>query len=217
MGVSLTTLITRVRQRADMENTKFVTDTEITTFINASYKELYGILVQKFEDYNVTSSTFTISSGNTSALPSDFFKLIGLDMSIGGRYVPLRKFNFNERNRTGVGYRSARPIVTYRILGSNFYLAPESQALGSYKAWYVPTVTELSAGSDELSGVNGWEEYVVIDAAIKCLVKEESDITPLQLAKTAMLKRIEEEAQNRDAGTPERITDVTYADDEEWY
>lgn len=70
--------------------------------------------------------------------------------------------------------------------------------------------TNLSGGiiQVDMNGVNGWEEYIVIDAAIKCLIKEESDISALELQKAQMLKRIEAMASNRDSGRPDRIADV---------
>lgn len=56
---------------------------------------------------------------------------------------------------------------------------------------------------------NGWIEYVIVDAAIKCLQKEESDTTALERAKSFQLQRIENAAQNRDVGEPERISDTS--------
>jgi hypothetical protein len=64
---------------------------------------------------------------------------------------------------------------------------------------------------------NGWEEYAVITAAIKCLQKEESDTMPLMQEKAIQLKRIEDVAQNRDVGDPGRITFVNGGHTEWWW
>ena len=66
--------------------------------------------------------------------------------------------------------------------------------------------------------VSGYEEYVVIDAAIKCLQKEESDVQVLLVQKQQQLQRIEQAAGKRDAGESYAITDVnvgttSYLDD----
>ncbi len=53
-----------------------------------------------------------------------------------------------------------------------------------------------------------WDEFVVVDAAIKILVKAERDATPLMMRKAGLVKRIEDSASNRDAGSPKRIVDV---------
>ena len=43
--VSLSTLRLLARQRADMENSQFVTDDEMRRYINRGYAELYGLIV----------------------------------------------------------------------------------------------------------------------------------------------------------------------------
>jgi uncharacterized protein YdcH (DUF465 family) len=53
----------------------------------------------------------------------------------------------------------------------------------------------------------GYEEYVVVDAAIKCLQKEESDVQMLMVQKQQLKERIENAASNRDQGEPTAITD----------
>lgn len=51
-----------------------------------------------------------------------------------------------------------------------------------------------------LDGISGWEEYVIVDAAIKALVKQEQDSTALMMQKQELKQRIEAMAEGRDAG-----------------
>ena len=214
--VALSSLRSRCREMSDMVDSDFVSDTELLSYINSSYAELYDILVGKFEDYHVTSSTFTISSGNSNALPTDFYKLRGLDFQLDSNsWISLKKFNFNKRNllnRSVVYNTGLANEVQYRILGNTIYLEPEDNALGNYKIWYIPTYTALVSESDTVDGVNGWEEYIVVDTAIKMLAKEESSITHLTAQKNNLLKRIETMSQNRDYDQPEQITDSDESD-----
>ena len=55
---------------------------------------------------------------------------------------------------------------------------------------------------------SGWDEYIIIDSAIKMLLKEEADVTALLLQKNQLRERIITESQNRDAGEPQTVTDV---------
>ena len=55
----------------------------------------------------------------------------------------------------------------------------------------------------------GYEEYLVISAAINCLQKEESDVRILLAQKAQTMKRIESAASNRDPGEPYAITDAS--------
>jgi hypothetical protein len=200
---------TRVRQRANMEGTQFVTDSEVDGYVNASAAELYDVLVSRFEDYYLQSTTATVASGSDSMpLPADFYKLRGVDVDIGGRYASLRSFNFTDRNEYDSDLQIFRRLairVRYRLQASGIKLAPSEQAPGSYRLWYIPRLETLVDDADTFDGINGWEEYVVVDAAIKCLQKEESSTTDLERQKAALLKRIEAMAANRDAGEPERL------------
>jgi hypothetical protein len=58
-------------------------------------------------------------------------------------------------------------------------------------------------------GFGGWLDYVVVDAARKALVKEESDVTALLQELAVLEKRIECAAENRDAGFPATVVDST--------
>lgn len=212
-SITLANLKTQTRQRADIENSNFITDAELLTYINKSIAELHDVLTQKFgNDYFASSTTVSLVAGTDSYnLPSDFFKLLGVDLQLTtSDYVTLKKFEFNERNRIqnsllrGV-YGSS--YFRYRLRGSQIWISPVPTGSESLRVWYVPLPTQLASDSDTLDGVNGWEEYVIIDSAIKCLEKEESDTQGLQIRKEQMKKRIEEAAGNRDAAFPARIVD----------
>ena len=211
---TLAQLKTRARERSDMENSTFISDSELLSYINASHAELYDILVSKFEDYYTIKTTTTVATGaSTITLPSDFYKLRGVDFQLDtNTWVAVGKFNFIERNvlnrsivRRGAGFRETQ----YRVIGGEIQIEPEDSAHGEYRIWYTPLPTLLSADTDTVDGINGWEEYIVIDAAIKMLAKEESSTTHLEREKAAMLERIETMAANRDSGQPEKISDTT--------
>lgn len=210
-NTALSTLRERVRQRADMVRSQFVTDAELTGYINAAAFELDDILIASNEDYRTVSITIQITTSPIpiSAISSSFYKIRGVDYSLGGEWLPIRAYNFQERGRYITSFR--RPYVAdvqYQLIGDQFYILPEDSAPGIYRIWYVPLLTELSADTDTLKGHNGWEEYVVTDAAIRCLQKEESDTTVLERQKLALTKRILEMSAARDQGEPERIADV---------
>ncbi len=73
---TLLELRNRSRQRADMVNSRFITDAELNYFINASFGELYDLLVNsRGENYYVSSYNFTTTiNQDTYPLPADFFK-----------------------------------------------------------------------------------------------------------------------------------------------
>lgn len=207
-------LKSQVRQRSDNENTTFVTDSEIIGYINDSYKALYDLIVDAVEDYNLSSASFTITSGNVQAIPSDFYKMRGLDDLSLGNTNPrsVRKYNWNERNDFNDPPLVSAPYkysdVYYRIQGSNIVLTPPANALKPYILYYVPLPGTLDDDADVAFGINGWLDYVVVDAAIKCMIKEESDTRPLERERKAIVDRIEAMKSSRDQGLPEKISRV---------
>lgn len=214
MATALSSLRLQARRRADMENSLFVGDAELTQWVNEGYKELYDLLTSKYQDYFVAEpDEFEITSGNTYALPSDFYKLIGVDISLGGQWCEVEPFDFNRRNRSGAQVISHRggvfTGVEYRILGNKLHFTPDDAATGTYRLWYVPSCTALSDDDDELDVTcDRWAEFVVVSAAIKCLAKEESDTSVLERELARLTQRIEAAAANRDVGRPGRIQDV---------
>lgn len=214
MAVTLLSIRTQARQRADQVNSTFISDAELNSYINNSYAELYDLLVSRFEGYYVKAPvTFTIASGaSTYALPSDFYKLKGVDRLLSGNeYYTVQPFNFQERNRRSRTINRTilgSSDIAYRILGDTLYIVPDDMAPGTYRIWYIPVYTALTTDGSTLDGINGWEEYVVLDAAIKMMIKEETDVTAMLMLKQQLTGRIEAMARNRDEGRPERISDV---------
>lgn len=220
-SVTLTQFIERCRERADMENSRFISDAELTRYINASIQELYDLLIAtRGENYYISSSTFTTSSGTDSyALPTGMLKLMGVDLirSATEAYT-LRSFKWQERNRNRTPYQfNDTTNLRYQIRGSNLVFSPSPQANHSIKLWFIPTATELVNPSDAFDGINGWEEYVVIDCAIKMKSKEESPVDELLLAKQEMKNRILQASAGRDSTEPPRVVDTETINRSLWW
>ena len=223
MTVTLSQLRTQSRQRADMENSEFVTDSELNTYINSSIAELHDLLIAAYDsDYSVSTVSFNTASGTSSyALPNgtnysaaaELYKLRGVDIRRNNDdWLTLETFNFNERNRTGEGGIYMR----YRMVGANLVLSPDPDGTYEVKLWYIPVATKLTLDADTLRDLNQYSEYVVVDAAIKMLQKEESDVSVLMAQKAALSQRITDMAQNRDAGRPESVSDI-YAENDYYF
>lgn len=209
------------QQRADRVNSNFVTLTEWNSYINQSYYELYDLLITAYEDYYVQTPLLVTTTGASQyTLPTDFYKLLGVDIGLASNtnaWVTLHKYNFIARNRyvfpqltsTYLGVFNLR----YRLVGNTLMFIPTPSSGQTLRVWYIPRLTELVADTSVLDGVSGWSEYVIVDAAIKALQKEESDVSVLMAQKMALKKRIEESSMNRDVGQPDTISDTRRASD----
>lgn len=223
----------QAQQRADRVNSNFVGTSEWNTYINQSAFELYDLLTTLYEDYYVATPAQFRTDGSTQLYPlpngilsfydstgatfvaRPFYKLIGVDCGLSNNnnaWVTLKKFDFIGRNRyvypnitsTFLGVFNLR----YRLLGDKIEFIPTPSGAQFIRLWYIPKMDQLLKDTDILDGVSGWTEYVIVDAAIRALQKEESDTSVLQLQKQMLKQRIEESAMNRDAGQPDSISDV---------
>lgn len=197
----MTTLLqirTLAKQESDNVGQSFITDAEWDTYIQQSYLELYGLLVTCYgEDYSVQSPStgfqfITDGVNQFFALPTDFFKLLGVDLqlSASGAWVSLKPFPFAERNMLST-WNSSIPMAGQTI-----------------RLYYVPRPVLPVADGDTVDGIGGWWEYIVVDAALKAGAKEETDVRVLMARKQALIDRINSEANNRDAGSPAVVGDV---------
>lgn len=207
----------QAQQRSDMVGSSFITDSEWNSYINASYYELYDILTQKFgNDYFVaTPYTYTTQTNQQLyPLPIDFYKLLGVEIALNtgnpSSWVTLKKFEFIDRNKwsypniyTFYGITNLR----YRVNGNNLMIVPVNQAGQTIRIWYNPRLTALVNDGDIVDGVSGWEEYIIVDAARKAFIKQESDTADFNMEKAGLLKRIEEAGENRDVGEAAHVSD----------
>lgn len=202
-NITLTDLKTDIRNRTDMNDTDIITEVELTSYINSSITELYDLLVSKYgDDYYLSSSSITMASGAYQVtLPNNFLKIKGVDLVEGNKTTALNTFNFKNRNRKG--------LLQWRVMGNNLIFTDDEKAGSkSLVVWFVPSCVKLTMGADTFDGINGWEEYVIVDCMIKCYQKEEQDVSITFAQKQALISRIELAAANRNAAEPERINCV---------
>ena len=219
---TLQSLITLLRQRTNMEVSQFVTDAELTSYLNNSLCLLDGILINKFNDYKLSTQMVSIVAGTDYiALPSDFLKLRGLDVAYNpgdqDGYLTVNEFSFRQRNKRP--YPMTGPLVfgpyqiEYRLQGNNLKLIPaQAASQWTYRLWYTPDYIPLVNLTDTLQPYmdsQAWYEYAIADSAVKVLAKQDlpADIFIQQAAE--LRSHIEKvSAPNRNAGEPIAVVDT---------
>jgi len=227
---TLADLTLAAQQRCDRVNATTITTPEWYSMVNRSAQELYGLLTSTYQDYNIKRYSFSLQGGaNQNILlvgprtqVPDFFQPRGLWYQVNGgppiRWKTLLRLNaFVERNQR-IG-----PIVSllygsvpdcWDLMGNQIEVLPDVSSGGNYLLTYVPTMPQLTQPDHDIDsfwlGVNGWDEYVIIDVARKACIKEESLDTAMLLRQDlqAMRERILREAQPRDDSGPGKIADV---------
>lgn len=182
-------LCTRVLQRADVENDPHVAGDELIDLVNEAIPRVWDILVSCAppDYYSATASFSTVAGQLAYALADvapDFYKMRGLWRMESGAPVSLRDVNASERGAYGPPLGAT--ALTMR---------------------YIPCAPKLEADEDTIDGVNGWEELIVLEAAIDILNKQERDPRILMNKRDREEQRIRAMAY-RDAGSPARIQRV---------
>jgi hypothetical protein len=200
-----------------MENSNFIDAGELLNYINEAYFTWYDTMVEAYEDYYLPAEpvVFNLPNGTDGLfdLPADFYKLAGLDRSISSgntdRFYPMKKTPWRGRTNTENTFRYALTAnVTYRIFKSKIQMTPRDSANGTYQLWYIPTVTPLVDDSDVVETFNGFENLLIVDVAIKMLLKEESDPSFLMLERDRLTDQLNLMKIDRDINNGERIEEV---------
>jgi hypothetical protein len=191
---TLANLKIRAKERSDFTNSDVIAPSTWVAWINESLSELFDLLTQAYgEEYFSTSTTISTTAGTYEySLPSNFYKLLGVDRVLtatDSRAVPRMQFSDRNKKTAGLGYFLFKDKIVLRGNVPN----------GTLKLWYIPTLTKLSADGDTFDFVNGWEEFVVVDVAMKAVMWEEGDPSALVAQRINLVKRISAASANRDA------------------
>ncbi len=218
--------------RADKLNSEYLTVDEWNSNINQSIYAFYDILVSKFgDDYffappmllSLTGLlSYPLPDGSNYAGAPACYKLNGVDLNISGQsasanagWVPLARNNWSDRDRFTVFPGQAGTMfygyqMSYRVMGSQLFVFPPNTNT-VLRLWYVPVMTQLLQDSDMLAfSISGWSEFIILDAAMKAMIKEESleKWNALSALKQEQMMRIETQAANRDVGQPNTVSNT---------
>ena len=108
-------------------------------------------------------------------------------------------------------------LPRYRLLGTTLRILPIPSDVTAGTVLYAPEATVLVTGSDTVTYPNGWERFIVLYAAMRCLAKEEQSVATLGGLLAAIEKEIEETKEKRDLASPKQVTDIDRVDFERWY
>lgn len=201
---------------------------ELYDILITSYEDLFASQFV-FINANGTTQNYPIPDGCSNYFGSTYpstgvtapaqalYKLAGMDLGVNtsnNAWVTLLKFDFIERNKY-VYPNSTSTIygvynMRYRLMGNNVNIIPTPAGNQQIRMWYSPKLPSLLADTDITTlGYSGWLRYPIARAAKYALDKEEGSDTSKLDAEIAFLKlRIEQAAQNRDAGIPDTISNT---------
>ncbi len=208
---SLTNLLSDVRLRTNQENSTFVTDAELTEWLNQAIAELQvRLAIAEGQPHFRSSTTIAVVAPTALySLPATFWALQEVTATIDGTTMALRPFMASERAHL-INTSPLWPVyeaVQYRIQAGNIEFRPATESFTA-EIFYHPTQTRLSAGSDVWDGFNGYEMAPIYDVCAQVCAKEESDPSFFLAQRDRIYSLIAQAAQHRDMASPERVIDV---------
>lgn len=232
----------KARQRANLETDPsaapddFITDDELISEINTSLAEWWdllrastwsGTLCRKRFNFQTTtaiqdSPPVSPPRGSYYPLPGDFLHLISVDISVGQNLV-LTAQSLPEERRNAfkfypVGAWTQYDPIYYRLDAGNIVFYPSPPGAYYIQLNYCPVAPRLSRPGDSFDSINSWEEWIVLDVAIKLLVKDgQTDMIQLLMPmRDKQELRIKTLVPKRDMQTAEVIHEVNNADEWLW-
>jgi len=211
-----------VRRRADIENSTFITDAELDLMLEDSHIELYQFLVSLNGEthYSTTNTLSTVAGTPNYSVPADedarpYLRITRVHTVFDGIQVPMRRFQLGDEVLDTTAHAWDRGVdLKYCLIGKEQILFhPEPDAVHVVTFYGVPLPLFAAGDTAEPEFVPPWEEYMIIDCAIKCRVKEESDVAPLMAMKDGMIERIKAWEGPRDAASPQLIRDSRALDE----
>lgn len=185
-------LIADVRSRSDQVTSygavPFIQDSEILEWLNQAWADMYDHLIKSGEHYYLRQDDFVTTTSDVYPLPADHYKTMGVSVQTNGYYVPIHRFQFEQRD----GYQPQ--IVAGVPVRHMFYPVAQRMTLSDGAS---------PAGSGSfIDGVNGWEIYCVDWAAKKCAERDENaDLAAMLGADIgATLQRIVSMSTSRNPG-----------------
>lgn len=175
---SLLQLRTRARQFAGMENSEFVSDSELTGYLNQAICDLETQLeaAGAFER-RPSSVGFTCSSGVDSVgLPGNVLSVYGVDLIVDSTAQTLERIEFADRNAyRGWAVPTTGTPIHFRCDTNVVYLLPTPNRDYAGTIYYYASHSDLEQDDDFYDGVNGWDNYVVWSVVAQMLAKQEAD------------------------------------------
>jgi hypothetical protein len=207
-GQNLESLRLAVRSRGAWTKEQ-LNNSQLTGWINSSIASFVDLISIHEPAYYLKRGDVNVVAGiNQYALPTDFYKVIGVavkDTSRVDGYSVMDRTQWESRydDITDTSKDSAK----YYIMGDSLYIHPTPGWSDVVRIEYIPYPTKLVASADTFKFYNGWEEYVILDTCVKVCALLKADPSIYLAGQQKMEARLVKNARI-DIAKPIVVTDV---------
>lgn len=213
MQIDLATLRGTVRFRGDYQNVLKFPDASVNTEIRGAFAEFYELVAETFEGYwDIQGNVTTTNNVAFVALPSDCWRVQGVDRLDGTDYIELAQIAIGERNRFGT---STDQPSAYRLSARGIELLPTPDATYTLRVLYTPTAPLLQEAAAR-EWFNGWEDYVICGTLLRLDQREQRPLQDRIVALERAKDRILAGASRRRSGEPEYLRLREFGSTDRW-
>lgn len=187
-------------------------DSDINYALNDVQQYVATEIDQVDEKYRVNTVPTTINlKVNTQYydLAPDFWKMTRLQDGTSG--LPI---DFTEVNSQNDFFQNFPPLVNVYpfggfaafIVGNSVGFTPiPTDSTKTVLYWYVPTVQDMTDDTDTSTIPRQYMDLLCIQAAIDCMIKDQSDTTQLERKYSRLIDQLKRTARDRQQQTPKYV------------
>lgn len=197
----------------------YFTESEVNRWINNAQQEAQKLILQSFEShFEKCVETTTVINQREYQLPSDFKKLVRLDLIVSGTTFAtedadqLSKITSSQQDLISVS-KTGTP-VSYFFKNNQIILVPAPDAAKTLRMTYIYRLADMSNDSDESEIPIEYHEYLAVLATIDGLQKDGRDIGPMMAKKQGYETTIKRDAEQRNIDAPRTVVQTM---DDEYY
>lgn len=177
MGSTLSAIKSKIRTETEMEDTSYLTEAELTNYINDGIREAQRRILNLNEDYFLANTSIALVAGqDTLSLPADIFanKIRRLYYVNGSEYYKINRILDLDKTL----YISSNDDYSYVLTNTStggvkikIYPASRETSASNVTIWYIRDAKVLSSASDQCD-IPEFESLVEWYAKVKCYEKE---------------------------------------------
>jgi hypothetical protein len=184
--VTLGTMVLRARRRANLEGAlQFIPDEEAIDYVNtgiAAWWDLVSMTTFAGQIARIPWPIVTVNNQSLYPLAPNHLRLISVDVTINGQTLAINSIPYQEEQRNifkampFVGWSAFGGVcqsIWYQLQGTSINFIPTPPSGTTLTANYFPVAPRLAKMDDDsLNSINGWEEWIVLQAARRMLIKD---------------------------------------------
>lgn len=196
----------------------YFTASQVNRWLNNGQKEVQKLVEQAFEGYfEKCSQTTTVANQREYQLPSDFKRVVRLELIISGTTfvtesaIRLEKITPNQQDAFP---RTGQPVCYY-FKNNQLILVPAPQTSQVLRLTYINRLGDMTNDGDTSEIPEDYHEMVCVLAALDGLYKDGREVGPMVEKRKYYEEQLKRDAEQRHIDAPRTV--VQTQDDDGGY